>query len=299
MKLDAVAAKAAIDSDIAKPLSIGFSEAMTGVSQMVDENMANAARVHAVESGKDYRRRTMVAFGGNGPLHASRVAERIGVSRVIVPPNPSVGSAIGFLGAPISYEIVRSLYTRLDSFDLDGVNNLLDRMRMEATKVVTAGAGSVPLQELRTAFMRYKGQGHEIEVPLLNRPLIEADIPDLRTAYETRYRSLFQRSVPGMTIEIMNWGLTISTVPQEISRLPDPVRRRKAEPDNWRQVCLDPTRAAAKVPVYSRSRLASGDWLGGPALIVEGQTTSFVGSTFDALIDDGGNIVMSRRNSGN
>jgi N-methylhydantoinase A len=232
-------------------------------------------------------------------LHASRVAERIGVSRVIVPPNPSVGSAIGFLGAPISYEIVRSLYTRLGSFDLDGVNNLLDRMRMEATKVVMAGAGAVPLQELRTAFMRYKGQGHEIEVPLLNRPLIEADIAELRTAYEARYRSLFQRSVPGMTIEIMNWGLTVSTVPQEIPRLPDPVRRCKAEPDNSRQVYLDRARAAAKVPVYSRSRLASGDWLGGPALIVEGQTTSFVGAAFDALIDDGGNIVMSRRNSGN
>jgi N-methylhydantoinase A len=148
---------------------------------------------------------------------------------------------------------------------------------------------------MRTAFMRYKGQGHEIEVPLPDRPLVEADLPQLRSAYEDRYRSLFQRSVPGMTIEIMNWGLTISSVPREITRLRAPVRLRKIAPRRYRRVCLGLHKEPTEIPIYVRSELAPGEWLNGPALIVEGQTTTVVGASFDAVIDEGGYIRMSRR----
>jgi N-methylhydantoinase A len=295
IRLDVEAGRNAVELDVGRPLSIDTLDAAQGVLQIVDENMANAARIHAVENGKDYRKRTMVAFGGNGPLHATGVAERIGVTDVVVPLNPSVGSAIGFLAAPISYEIVRSLYVQLDCLDLAAVNRLLEQMRSEALRVVAAGAADGPLLDMRTAFMRYKGQGHEIEVPLPDRPLVEADPPRLRSAYEDRYRSLFQRSVPGMTIEIMNWGLTISSVPRKIIRLPAPVRRRKIEPRRYRRVCLGLNKKLADIPIYVRSELAPGEWLNGPALIVEGQTTTVVGPSFDAVIDEGANIRMSRR----
>jgi N-methylhydantoinase A len=144
-------------------------------------------------------------------------------------------------------------------------------------------------------WLRYKGQGHEIEVPLPDRPLVEADVARLRSAYEERYRLLFQRSVPGMTIEIMNWGLTISSMPREIARLADPVRRRRRTADRYRRVRLASHEEPAEVPLYARSELAPGDWLNGPALIIEGQTTTVVGPSFDAVIDEGANIVMSRR----
>ena len=102
----------------ARKLGLTPEMAALGVVEMVDENMANAARVHAIESGKTYDGRTLIAFGGGGPVHACRVAEKIGITRVLVPSGAGVGSAIGFLRAPVGYEVVRSLYQRFSSFDV-------------------------------------------------------------------------------------------------------------------------------------------------------------------------------------
>src|SRR6185437_8511739 len=110
--------------------------AALGVVEMVDENMANAARVHAIESGKTYEGRTLIAFGGGGPVHACRMAEKLGIERVLVPSGAGVGSAIGFLRAPVGYEVVRSLYQRISTFDIHAVNALLTSMYNEARTVV-------------------------------------------------------------------------------------------------------------------------------------------------------------------
>ena len=114
MALDRAAAEAAMRQEVAEPLALAVELAALGVSEIVDENMANAARVHAIESGKDARGRTLVAFGGAAPLHAARMAEKLGLDRVLVPSYAGVGSAVGFLRAPIAYEIVRSALQRLD-----------------------------------------------------------------------------------------------------------------------------------------------------------------------------------------
>ena len=143
--------------------------------------------------------------------------------------------------------------------------------------------------------MRYKGQGHEIEVELPRRPLVQADIEALGEAYEARYRSLFQRSVPRMIIEMMNWGLTISTAPHPVARLGETAKRREAASSGSQQLFVDARSGLAEVPTHRRSALLAGDWMRGPALIVEGQTTTFVGARFDAVIDEGGNIVMTRK----
>ena len=143
MALDRAAAEAAIRREVAEPLALALALAALGVSEIVDENMANAARVHAIESGKDARGRTLVAFGGAAPLHAARMAEKLGLDRVLVPSNAGVGSAVGFLRAPIAYEIVRSQLQRLDAFDADAANALLAAMRDEAEAIVRRGAGDV------------------------------------------------------------------------------------------------------------------------------------------------------------
>ena len=122
-------------------------------------------------SGKTYEGRTLIAFGGGGPVHACRVAEKIGISRVVVPSGAGVGSAIGFLRAPVGYEVVRSLYQRFSTFDVAAVNDLLDDMRREAEAAVAKGSFGAPTVEARTAYMRYVGQGHEIPVPLPSRVL--------------------------------------------------------------------------------------------------------------------------------
>ena len=125
-------------------LALTAEMAALGVVEMVDENMANAARVHAIESGKTYEGRTLIAFGGGGPVHACRVAEKIGIDRVLVPSGAGVGSAIGFLRAPVGYEVVRSLYQRFSTFDVAAVNALLADMAAEAMAVVAQGSFGAP-----------------------------------------------------------------------------------------------------------------------------------------------------------
>ena len=114
-------------------------------AKSVDENMANAARVHAIESGKDLRPRTLIAFGGAAPLHAARVAEKLGIGRVLIPANAGVGSAVGLLRAPVAYEIVRGRLMRLSSFDAASANRLLAEMRAEAEAIVRRGAPDAEL----------------------------------------------------------------------------------------------------------------------------------------------------------
>ncbi len=126
MRLDPAPARVALEADVGARLGLSADMAALGVVEMVDENMANAARVHAIESGKTYEGRTLIAFGGGGPVHGFRVAEKIGIDRVLVPSGAGVGSAIGFLRAPVGYEVVRSLYQRFSSFDVAAVNALLD-----------------------------------------------------------------------------------------------------------------------------------------------------------------------------
>ena len=157
-------AAAALDDVIGGPLGMSTEIAAYGVGEIVDENMANAARVHAVERGVAISKRTLIAFGGAAPLHAARLAEKLAIGRVIVPAGAGVGSAIGFLRAPAAYETVRSRYMRLDRFDAAAVNALLDAMSAEATALARSAAGERPLTEARSAFMRYTGQGHEIAV---------------------------------------------------------------------------------------------------------------------------------------
>ena len=147
-------------------------QAAVGVAEIVDENMANAARVHAVERGVAIAERTLVAFGGAAPLHASRLAEKLGIARIIVPPDAGVGSAVGFLAAPAAYEIVRSRYMRLDTFDAEAADALIAAMQREAETHARAAASGRPISVRKSAFMRYAGQGHEISVALPDRTLV-------------------------------------------------------------------------------------------------------------------------------
>ena len=192
LALDAGAAQAALDAHVGGKLGLESGLAALGVVEMVDENMANAARVHAIESGKTSEARTLIAFGGGGPVHACRVAEKIGISRILVPSGAGVGSAIGFLRAPVGYEVVRSLYQRLGSFDTDAVNALLESMEAEAASVVAAGSFGAPTRTLRTAYMRYVGQGHEIAVGLPAGTIAASDVPTVRAAFDQEYTRLFR-----------------------------------------------------------------------------------------------------------
>jgi N-methylhydantoinase A len=251
--------------------------------------------VHAIESGKDVRARTLIAFGGAAPLHAARVAEKLGVSRVLVPANAGVGSAVGLLRAPVAYEIVRGRLMRLGELDVAAVNRLLAAMRAEAEAVVRRGAPGAVLVEQRSAFMRYRGQGHEIAVALPVREFVAADRAKITELFEDAYRRLYSRSIPGVEIEILSWVVTLGA-PAE-GRLANASAEQPSEPKpRQKRAVFDPdTGEFADVPIFWRSDLAPGARITGPAVIAEDETSTVVSPRFDARVDRFGYIELTRK----
>jgi N-methylhydantoinase A len=293
IRLDAALAAAAIANNVAVRLGLTTEAAALGIVEIVDENMTAAARAHAAERGKDAAGRTLIAFGGAAPLHAARLANKLGIDRIVLPAHAGVGSALGFLLAPISFEIVRSRYMSVRAFDERTANRLLRSMRTEALAVVRKGAPREPLIESRVAYMRYLGQGHEIVVALPNRTLTRSDAGTLRTAFERRYRELFGRIIPDAGIEILTWSLTLATRPRVISRDALPGARRRAVPTGYCRV-VESRGRALRWPVYWRRDLKSGSRMVGPALIAEDDTTTVVPRGFSAATTRRGHLVLER-----
>ena len=319
-----------IHGAVGGPLDLAEPLAALSVSEMVDENMANAARVHAVEWGKEISARTMIAFGGAAPLHAARLAQKLDVGRVIVPTGAGVGSAIGMLRAAVSYEVVRSRYLHLADFDPGAVNALLEEMREEARAVVVAGAGADAgagdgteddgaLAEARHAYMRYVGQGHEIVVALPVRPLAADDRETLAEAFDAEYARLYGRTIPGQEREVLSWTLTVTAgepSPPPASPPLSDVEEGAATPppapgargDGSRPVengsggtplpsrrLFDPVLADyTDAAVHRRERLDPDEALAGPAVIVEDQTTTVVPEGFRATVNPFGYLVLDR-----
>jgi N-methylhydantoinase A len=295
IKLDAELAKQALLRDVGEPLGLSAETAAYAVHEVVCENMASAARVHAVERGAVVGQHTLIAFGGAAPLHAARVAEKIGVSRVIVPSNAGVGSAIGFLAAPIAYELVRSRHARLDAFDTVAVSDLLDEMAAEARALVEPGAAGAAVRERRAAFMRYVGQGHEIAVKLPNRRLTVADLAGLRQSFETDYAALFERPIPGAAIEVLSWSVLATTEPRNPPVVAEVTRKPAGQASGSRKFFDGRAGQAIEIPLYHRNQMAPGATIAGPAVIAEDETSTFVSTSFDAYIDGAGSIVMERK----
>jgi N-methylhydantoinase A len=296
MTLDVAAARDALASRVGGRLGLTAEMAALGVIEMVDENMANAARVHAIESGKTYEGRTLIAFGGGGPVHACRVAEKVGIKHVLVPSGAGVGSAIGFLRAPVGYEVVRSLYQRFSTFDVAAVNTLLADMEAEAASVVAQGSFGTPTAQSRIAYMRYVGQGHEIPVPLPPRPLGDDDVARIRAAYDVEYTKSYDRPVPGSDVEIMSYAVLVATVPHDEPAAPiagdDAVFAPDAVPARTQLVRDTTTGEVSPWSIFDRGSLAAGVNVTGPAIIAEDETSTLVSPGWRATVNGLGYIEL-------
>ncbi len=291
MALDSGAARRAVARDVGRPLGMAGEVAAAGVSEIVDEAMANAARVHAIESGKPLAGRALVAFGGAAPLHAARLAVKLGIDRVVVPPGAGVGSAIGFLSAPIAYEVVRSRFQALDNFAPAVVDALFDEMRAEAEAVVRLGAPGAVLEETRTGYMRYRGQGHEIAVALPDR----ADAAAYRRRFDEAYRRLYGRTIPALEVEAMSWGLALGAADRLPPRLPPAAPAAAGAPAGRRMLYDTGSGGPAEAAVYARADLAPGVRLAGPAVVVEDETATVAPPGFDLAVAASGALVLTRR----
>jgi N-methylhydantoinase A len=297
IRLNRGAAQDAMVTHVGQACSLEADLAAFGVSEIVDENMASAARVHGIESGKEVAARTMIAFGGAAPLHALRVAEKLGISRVIIPGSAGVGSAVGFLLAPVSFEITASAHVLLADFRAERINQVTQRIRAEALAVVRQAGVRDDLVETRLGFMRYVGQGHQIAIALPARALTDADAPLLVEAFHAEYKRLYGRLIPGLACELLGVTLTVST-PREPVAAAVPVQDAPPVTPSGRRRVFDPVaRAFVDAAVYQRARLPAGALVPGPAVIVEDETATVITSRFDARIDSLGYIVCTVRES--
>ena len=286
-----------IEGGVANVLGLDVTGAAFGIVETIDETMSNAARVYSVERGKDLSDYTMVAFGGAAPLHAGRIAEKLRINRVVIPKNAGVGSALGFLGAPLAYENVRSKYCLLHRVAPALLNDIYAQLNTEAMSA-TGGLLTLDpdLQEQRHCYMRYQGQGHEIAVDLPARTYRERDLEQLRKDFEAQYHELFGRTLPHAQIEIMTFGIRIE-IPNKLvlSELKTEESTESALTDGVREVFMPNDMAYVAVPVVQRSALKPGAVRPGPCLITESTTSTFVSDQFDAVLDHHGHLIMERK----
>jgi len=297
MRLDTKAAAQAMADHVAARLSLSPLAAAFGVCEVVDENMANAARVHAVENGKDVADNLLVAFGGAAPLHAARLCEKLGIDLCLVPGGAGVGSAIGFLKAPFGYEAVASRLTRLPEFDAEAANRLIDGLKATAETFVRMGAQGDILCEI-TAFMRYAGQGWEIPVALPDRSFVAADAALFQDLFRQQYARFFGRAIDGLDgleVQIVTWSVKMQDRPAAPERRALVLTGAEAKSVGARAI-FDPVRGESLASrIYERASLAPGARVIGPAVIVERETTTVVNSTFDAVIQSEGSILLIRK----
>lgn len=306
LSLEVDRAKRAIETRIARPLGISLEAAAWGIHQIANENMANAARVHAFERGKDPRQFPLFAFGGGGPVQAYRIALALGSPSLLVPLGAGVMSTVGFLSAPLAFDFVRSWNTRLSETDWKRVNGLLEEMEEEGRRLLVASeVAEEEIVHRREAEMRFVGQGHEIRVPLPNGRLGTENAEAISETFSQVYQNLYERPGPPVEKEVVNWRV-VSTGPKPEVRLS--ARGSGREP-GMEVGEVEATVAAAEkasrnayspeaeglveTPVYDRYRLTPGMGFPGPAIVEERESTVIVGPGGRCRVDAHNNLVVT------
>jgi len=294
MDLDLDAARLAL-ARLGEQIAKDEYETAWGINAVVNEQMASAARMHAVEQGKDPRSYPMYAFGGAGPVHAWRVAEILGCPQVIVPYGAGVGSTIGFLVAPVAFDFVRSYVSRLDRADWSIVNERLDEMEAEG-RAILGGAGirDNEIEFERSAELRYVGQGHDVRVAIPAGKLSESSRPEIEAIFNREYARLYGRTPTGNPVEAMTWRVIAQAKRPEgqASLTSGPVQVETAEP-GARRIYLSEMHGFQSVSVYSRYALAIGSEVEGPCVIEERESTTIAGPNSHIHIDENRSIVIT------
>jgi N-methylhydantoinase A len=292
MALDLERARTAL-AGLAEPLNMSIEEVAWGIHQVVNENMANAARAHLGERGMDPRRLPLFAFGGAGPVHGYRVAEILRLPKLIAPFGAGVGSTFGLLVAPLAFDFVRSAYSRLDQADWDLANGLVDEMAEEGRAILEAsGVAAQDITYRRTADLRYVGQGHEVSVALPGGRLSETSLPEIVRAFDETYQRLYGRKGPEVPLEVINWRVVASGPrPRLDPKLPSRGQPH-AQPKGSRGAYFPELGGFSDVPVYDRYSLGPGATFDGPAIVEERESTLVIGQRGHAVVDDHLNVIV-------
>ena len=280
---------------IGRDLSMEALTSAYGVAEVVDENMANAARVHAVENGEDLSEYTMIAFGGAAPLHASRLCEKLGIKRLLVPIGAGVGSAIGFLRAPFSFEANRSVFMRLSEFNPVKVKALISELEKDARSFVRSCEPNAKIHTNYKVYMRYAGQGWEIPVSLNAGQIKTPNAKIFYNVFQDEYVALFGRAVEGLDVEITVWSVNATTKPANVIAAKIINRGQAANIASKRDLFDAALGQSVMAHIVERGTVRNGETIAGPAAITEDETTIIVSSSFYAVQQPDGCIDIRKK----
>jgi N-methylhydantoinase A/oxoprolinase/acetone carboxylase beta subunit len=291
MRLETRLAETAIGA-MAGKLKLSVVEAAAGIHRVVNENMAAAARMHAIERGRDLRGFTLVATGGAGPVHAWGVAKSLGVKRIIFPPSAGVASAIGMLVAPPAFDFSRSRPSLLAEVDWKEVLAELDEMRGRGMQLLTrVGVPSEALRVVVQADLHYHGQGEPTTVDLGSELRPQGASDHVARCFEKEYAAVFGRLPEGMEVEVLTWRLRIEGPWQSVDPPASSGATRKLK--GRRPIYSEEQADLVEADVIDRYALLPGDVVHGPAVVEERESTVVIGVGGVATVDPELNLVVA------
>jgi len=271
-----------------------------GIHNIANENMANAARIHASERDKDTRQQTLIVTGGGGPIHGPALARKLGISRILCPRWAGVASALGLLLAPARADRVMTLAMPLDGINLDMLEEAFLRLEQDAKNTISrAGADRTRVQVQRAADMRYVGQGFEVFVPLPSGFHLDDGRKAIRNAFESSYAAIFSRPLSSGAIEIINIRVTVEaehdrSATSLVIHNVQQNRTLAASIKGKRLVQQSSTGTFEEVTVYDRALLPNDLTIKGPALIEEPESTLVIDESSEFHQDEFGNLLIDR-----
>ena len=296
MRLDRSLAEAAVGR-VADQLGLSVIDTAAGMHEIVNQNMAAAARMHSVEMGVDLRGVTVIAFGGAGPVHACGVADLLESDRVIFPVNASVLSAFGALVSPVRIDLARSLPRMIDTVDIAERDALLDELRAEGRRVLSAAG--VPDEAVRFRYgidARYSGQGNEITIWVGEGETWPATPEQVTAAFEAEYRRIYGMTIPDVAVQAVTWRLSASAETNIVEPSNElAIADGPPEPIGHRPMIFDRGVDAVDAPVYRRVDLGAGARFEGPAVVEERETTSVIRPGWSVEVAADGSLIATRR----
>jgi N-methylhydantoinase A len=245
-----------------------------GILKVCHEAMAEAIRSVTIRRGIDPRGFALVALGGAGPVHAGRVAQALGIRRVIVPLRPGVLAAEGLLHAPIEEERHTTFFHPATSAAAPGLRATLEDLAAQARSNLAASGKDAAEYVRYTADMRYSGQSYELDVPV---ELSDADpVAEAVRRFHEAHRSAYGRAQESEPVEFVNLRAVAGCAAKAPAVGHAPPSLRDVPKPAYRLVSFSPDAAPAETPVFSRNSLPTDYHLAGPAIIEQSDTTTVV-----------------------
>ena len=292
MRLHPGAAARALEDRLGRPLGLSLEQAAWGVHTIVNTNMELATRVVSIERGRDPRGLTLVAFGGSGPVHGCRLAQALGIPRVILPAAAGLTAAIGLLAAEVRFDVSRTYVRRLDALEPARVDAMYEEMSAQATAVVRDSAVGGAVSVTRSVDARYVGQGYELTVPVPAGVLDAAALARVRASFDEIYAARYGYAQPAEPVEVVTWKLSAIGGAPHVALPKAPTTPLPGGVKGRRRAYFPETGGWVDCPIYDRYKLAAGLEIAGPAIVEERESTSVLPPGVVATVDEYASLIV-------